>query len=93
MIPNGGFGQSVAMSPDGKYLAIGSPHASNTKSRMKGDYQNNLSYLQGDIVLYSDQLWKAPRNVEADAIQTYQSHASNQQAKSNDYIADTPNLS
>ena len=86
---NGGFGQSVAMSPDGKYLAVGSPHASNTKSRLKGDYKNNIAYTTGDIVIYSDQLWKAARNVEADAIQTYQSHASNQQAKSNDYISDT----
>lgn len=86
---NGGFGQSVAMSPDGKYLAIGSPHASKTKSRLKGDYLNNLSYTTGDIVLYSDQLWKAARNVEADSIQQYVSHASNQQAKSNDYDSAT----
>ena len=86
---NGGFGQSVAMSPDGKYLAIGSPHASNTKSKLKGDYQNNLSYQQGDIVLYGDQLWKAERNVDADAVQVYQNHSSNAQAKGNDYVSDS----
>ena len=82
---NGGFGQSVAVSPDGKYLAIGSPHASNVKSRLKGDYNKNEPYTQGDIVLYSSQLWKAARDVEADALQTYNNHASNQQAKENDY--------
>jgi hypothetical protein len=86
---NGGFGQSVAMSPDGKYLAIGSPHASNVKSKLKGDFENNISYLQNDIVLYSSQLWKAARNIEADALQLYQNHSSNAQAKGNDYISDT----
>ena len=82
---NGGFGQSVAVSPDGKYLAIGSPHASNVKSKLKGDYNNKEAYTTGDIVLYSSQLWKAARNVEADALQTYRNHSSNQQAKENDY--------
>ena len=86
---NGGFGQSVAMSPDGKYLAIGSPHASNVKSKLKGDYQNNISYVQNDVVLYSDQLWKAARNIEADALQLYQNHSSNVQAKGNDYVSNT----
>ena len=86
---NGGFGQSVAVSPDGKYLAIGSPHASNVKSKLKGDYNNSISYTQGDIVLYSEQLWKADRNVDADALQVYSNHSSNQQAKENDYISDT----
>ena len=86
---NGGFGQSVAMSPDGKYLAIGSPHASNVKSKLKGDFENSISYLQNDIVLYSSQLWKAARNIEADALQLYQNHSSNAQAKGNDYISST----
>ncbi len=83
---NWGFGQSVALSPDGKYLAIGSPHASNIKSKLKGDYNNSISYIQGDIVLYSEQLWKADRNVDADALQVYNSHSSKQQAKKDDYI-------
>ena len=86
---NGGFGQSVAISPDGKYLAIGSPHASNVKSKLKGDYNNSVSYTQGDIVLYSEQLWKADRNVEADALQIYSNHSSNAQAKEDDYDATT----
>ena len=86
---NGGFGQSVAMSPDGKYLAIGSPHASNVKSKLKGDFENSISYVQNDIVLYSNQLWKAARNIEADALQLYQNHSSNAQSKGNDYVSDT----
>ena len=86
---NGGFGQSVAVSPDGKYLAIGSPHASNVKSKLRGDYSNTEAYTQGDIVLYSSQLWRADRNIEADALQTFSNHASNAQAQENDYITDT----
>ena len=86
---NGGFGTSVSITPDGKYLAIGSPNASNAKSKLKGDYVNTEAYASGDIVLYSDQLWRAKRNVTADAIQTFESHASNQQSISDDYNAET----
>ena len=82
---NGGFGTSAALSPDGKYLAIGSPNASNVKSKLKGDYVNTKTYATGDIVLYSDQLWRAKRPIEADAVQNFQSHASNQQSISDDY--------
>ena len=38
-------------------------------------------------ILYSEQLWKADRNVDADALQVYNSHSSNQQAKEDDYIS------
>ena len=48
--------------------------------KLKGDYVNTEAYASGDIVLYSDQLWRAKRNVTADAIQTFESHASNQQS-------------
>ena len=82
---NGGFGQSVAVSPDGKYLAIGSPHASNVKSKLKGDYNNKNAYSQGDIVLYSEQLWRADRNIDADATQVYSNHSSNAQSKEDEY--------
>ena len=86
---NGGFGQSVAVSPDGKYLAVGSPHASNVKSKLRGDYNNKVAYVQGDIVLFSDQLWKADRNIDADALQSFSNHSSNAQAKEDDYNTDT----
>ena len=84
---NGGFGTSAALSPDGKYLAIGSPNASNVKSNYKGDYSNTVTYNTNDIVLYSEQLWKAKRQVDADALQSFSSHASNQQSKGDDYIS------
>ena len=82
---NGGFGTSAVISPDGKYLAIGSPNASNVKSKLRGDYRATSTYQTNDIVLFSEQLWKAKREVLADAIQTFFSHASNQQSKGDEY--------
>ena len=86
---NGGFGTSASLSPDGKYLAVGSPNASNVKSKSRGDYDPLVTYLAGDIVLYSEQLWKARRKVEAQAVQTFQNFASNQQSKIDEYNTDT----
>ena len=82
---NGGFGTSAAISPDGKWLAVGSPEASNAKSLLKGDYSIAEGYLKGDVVLYNEQLWQADTNIEAQDVQTCSSHASNAQAAENDY--------
>ena len=82
---NGGFGTDAALSPDGKWLAIGSPEASNVRSYYKGDYKATSAYNTGDIVLYNEQLWQADRNIESQAIQTFVNHASNAQAAENDY--------
>ena len=86
---NGGFGTSAALSPDGKWLAVGSPEASNTKSLLKGDYNNQTAYIKGDVVLYKEQLWQADRVIESQAIQSCISHASNAQAAENDYDVNT----
>ena len=82
---NGGFGTDAAVSPDGKWLAIGSPEAGNVRSYFKGDYKPTDAYATGDIVLYNEQLWQADRNIESQAIQTFFNHASNAQAAENDY--------
>ena len=86
---NGGFGTSASLSPDGKYLAIGSPNASNVKSKSRGDYDPLQTYASGDIVLYSDQLWRAKRIVEAQAVQTFENFSSNQQSKIDEYNSST----
>ena len=86
---NGGFGTSTALSPDGKWLVVGSPEASNTKSALKGDYDVRQSYVKGDVVLYKEQLWQADRIIEAEDVQSCINHASNAQAAENDYITDT----
>ena len=58
---------------------------SNVKSKLKGDYNNKNAYSQGDIVLYSEQLWRADRNIDADATQVYSNHSSNAQSKEDEY--------
>ena len=86
---NGGFGTSVAMSDDGIYLAIGSPNASNLKSKLKGEYNSLENYVANDVVLYDEQLWKAKRTIEGDSIQVFPSTSSNQQSLSSVYDAQT----
>ncbi len=81
----GGFGSSVAMSPDKKYLAIGSPNASNVKTKFKGDYRSSNAYVANDIVLHDTQLWKAKRTIESELSRIFDTHASNQQSIEDDY--------
>ena len=57
------FGQSIDVSIDGEYLAIGAPNASYVKTRYKGDFDPDTSYVKGDIVRYRESLWKANRNI------------------------------
>jgi hypothetical protein len=53
------YSESVAVSPDGKFIVVGSPNASNVKTRFRGEYDDRTDYQDGESVLYSDQLWEA----------------------------------
>jgi len=53
------FGAAVAISPDGRYLAVGSPNASNVRSTFQGDYLESTDYDANSIVAYQDSLWEA----------------------------------
>jgi hypothetical protein len=57
------FGESLAVSPDGRWLAIGSPRASNVFTSYQGDYDPQQIYSQGDIVFEKGLLWRATRNI------------------------------
>lgn len=66
------FGESVAVSPDGKFLAVGIPNASNTKTLFKGDFNaygpngtalSSTYYEKNDIVRYRESLWKVNRRI------------------------------
>lgn len=57
------FGETLAVSPDGKWLAVGSPNASGVKSNYLGLYNIATSYSLGDIVLYAGKLWRAKTTV------------------------------
>lgn len=86
---NGGFGKSASVSADGEYLVVGSPNASNVKSKYKGDYTNAITYSIGDISSYGAQLWRARQIVEADSVQEFKSFSSNAQTIENSYNAST----
>ncbi len=53
------FGQKMAVSPDGRYLVIGAPLASDIPSRYTGVWEPSKNYFIDDIVLYAGRLWRA----------------------------------
>lgn len=53
------FGNEIAVSPDGIWMAIGAPLASGVPSRFKGYFNPATIYLAGDLVLSNGQLWEA----------------------------------
>ena len=57
------FGAAVSITEDGKYLIVGSPNASNVKTRYKANYNSSISYVQDDIVTYNNKLWKATTSI------------------------------
>jgi len=67
------FGASVGMSPDGKYLIVGSPDASNVKTNYKstyseygpdGDEITPTNYVANDIVRYENALWRSTTTIQ-----------------------------
>lgn len=52
------FGESLAISPDSKWLAIGSPKASGVRSFFRGIFDPTENYFASDIVLFNGRLWE-----------------------------------
>ena len=65
-IVNGSFGKSIALTPDDKFLIIGSPEATGVKSPYRGIFDPNINYGTGDIVQYGGKLWRCVSNVFGD---------------------------
>ena len=63
---NNSFGESLAISPDETWLAVGTPRASGVLSRYRGDFTGMENYSPGDVVLYRGQLWRALRSQLSD---------------------------
>ena len=57
------FGHSVDISPDGKYIIVGSPEATDLKTRFKGEFENTQGYIKNEIVQYRESLWKVNREI------------------------------
>lgn len=53
------FGNALAVSPDGTWLAIGAPMASGVPSRFKGYFNPASVYQAGDLVYSNGQLWES----------------------------------
>jgi hypothetical protein len=59
-----GYGQTVALSPDAKYLVVGAPEASRVKSAYKDNFDVTSDYLRSSIVQYNENLFRARRNIK-----------------------------
>jgi hypothetical protein len=57
------FGQSVDISPDGQYIIVGSPEATDLKTRYKGDFVPTIGYTKNEIVKYRESLWRVNREI------------------------------
>ena len=57
------FGQSVDISPDGKYIIVGSPEASELPTRFKGDFVPTSGYTKNEIIKYRESLWRVNREI------------------------------
>jgi len=66
-LSNSSFGASVAVSPDNRWLVIGTPFASNIPTRFKGALDAVTNYNVGDIVLYAGKLWQAVTDKHGDS--------------------------
>jgi hypothetical protein len=62
----GTFGDEIAISPDSKWLAVGSPIASGVTSYYQGSFDPTATYAPNDIVLHDGKLWKAKVAVVGD---------------------------
>ena len=61
----GSFGDKMAISPDGKWLVVGSPAASFVPTFYKGEFNQSLTYQTSNIVSYDDRLWVATSDLLA----------------------------
>jgi len=57
------FGSTVAATPDGQFLIVGSPRASYIKSKFMGEFDPRQNYFASEIVIYNGKLWKAVTDV------------------------------
>jgi hypothetical protein len=60
------FGYGMAISPDGKWLAVSAPLASDIPSYYRGEFFVDQNYEVNDIVLYDGEFWKSSDEIIGD---------------------------
>ncbi len=55
----GTFGESMTLSPDSRFLIVGSPLASGVPTTFRGEWDSGVTYGINDVVLYGGVLYKA----------------------------------
>jgi hypothetical protein len=60
---NSKFGESIDVSPDGEYLVVGIPQASNVLTRYQGNFDPDTTYTKNQVVKYRESFWKANREI------------------------------
>jgi hypothetical protein len=58
------FGDTVAVSSNGKWIFVGAPEASNVVSRYQGEFDETRDYEIGDVVQFRDNLWRATAPIQ-----------------------------
>ena len=53
----------MEISPEGDFILVGAPDASNLKTEYKGQYVDTQNYATGNIVQYKKQLWRATNQI------------------------------
>jgi hypothetical protein len=61
----GSFGTQMAISPDSRWLVVGSPFAGAVPSYYRGVYNPLSSYIVGSVVLFDNVLWEAVNTIVA----------------------------
>jgi hypothetical protein len=88
-----GFGKAVAISPDEKYIAVGSPDATEIKTNLIGPWNNSTAYSVGSIVSHNDSYWVAVKDTLPEiGSQNYSSFVSYPIVKDNLDDSTEPNI-
>lgn len=91
---NSRFADSIDISPDGEYIVVGIPKASNVKTKIVPgtDFNPLQTYEKGDIVRYRESLWQALRQINAQTNSQDFSTFDNYQNIINDPLVDSTNV-
>jgi hypothetical protein len=62
----GSFGEELSISPDSRWLFVGSPLSNEIPSDYKGNFNPSATYVENDVVLFAGSLFRATGDVFGD---------------------------